>query len=385
MKILNDKYGLSYLSGNAQILFANTGSTQQFNTIVANTFTNLGNTFTINTAGIFGANVVTSGNVSAANIVISGNLFLKEGFGNVGDFLRRTATGIGYVTSLVNGGTFTDTLTIANSAVAANLNSGALSVQGGMSVWGNIYANNNVVLSGTASITTLNAIVSNNNTLQANNFSTANAQIVGGNAALTTIFASNLNTANASITGGNIGMNYNKVVSLIGNVYTGNLFAGNLSSSNVTISGGYISSLANITVNNITYANSIIESVAIHAGTAPNGTMPINLLSNSTHYYTPSATATWTPNVRASASVPLNSYLATGQQISFSMIVNQGATAYNNSSGQIRIDNTLITAKWPGAVLPVATASRTEVYTYTILKLGNASWIVFGSNAAFTA
>ena len=136
MKILNDKYGLSYLSGNAQILFANTGSTQQFNTIVANTFTNLGNTFTINTAGIFGANVVTSGNVSAANIVISGNLLLKEGFGNVGDFLRRTATGIGYASGTTNGGTFTDTLTIANSAVAANLNSGALSVQGGMSVCG---------------------------------------------------------------------------------------------------------------------------------------------------------------------------------------------------------------------------------------------------------
>lgn len=380
MKILNDKYGLSYLSGNAQILFANTGSTQQFNTILANTFTNLGNTFTINTAGIFGANVVTSGNIDAANIVISGNLFLKEGFGNVGDFLTRTATGISYASAIFDGGTVTKTIVIANSATTANLTSGALVVRGGVSIWGNLYSNNNVVLSGT-----LNAVDSNNNTLQANNFSTANAQIVGGNAALTTVFASNLNTANASITGGNIGMNYNKVVSLIGNVYTGNLFAGNLSSSNVTISGGYISSLANITVNNITYANSIIESVAIHSGTAPNGTMPINLLANSSHYYTPTATATWTPNVRASASVPLNNYLATGQQISFSMIVNQGATAYNNSSGQIRIDNTLITAKWPGAVLPIASASRSEIYTYTILKLGNASWIVFGSNSSFTA
>jgi len=368
MKILNDKYGLSYLSGNAQILFANTGSTQQFDTIVANTFTNLGNSFTINTAGVYGANLVTTANVSGANIIISGNLYLGTASGNTGQYIQKSATGIAWVDTNFTGGA-------VNTVVAANLSTANAQITGGNAALTTLFSSN--IGTANASITAGTAT-----TLLVTNFSSGNTQITGGNATLTTFFASNISSGNVSMTGGNIGMNYNKVVSLIGNVYTGNLFAGNLSSSNVTISGGYISAMSNITVNNFTYANSIIEPVAIHAGTAPTGEMPINLLSNSTHYYGATPTGNWTPNVRASASVPLNSYMAIGQQITFSMILLQGATPRNNSSGNLRIDNTWVTARWPGATTPTAVSSRTEVYTYTLIKTANATWVAIGSSSS---
>ena len=142
--------------------------------------------------------------------------------------------------------------------------------------------------------------------------------------------------------------------------------------SNVAITG-------NTFTNSFVYTSAVTEPVAIHAGTAPAGEMNINLMANSVHYYTPSVTAVWTPNVRAGGTTPLNDIISTGQSISFSMIVNQGGTPYNNNSGNLRIDNTWYTAKWSLAQLPTSTASRVEVYSYTLIKTGSGTWVVLGS------
>ena len=734
MKILNDKFGLSYLSGNAQILFANTGTVQQFDTILANAFTNLGNTFTINTSGIFGANVVTSGNVSGANIIISGNLFLKEGFGNIGQFIRRTSTGITWSDQLFVGGTLTEPLVINNSTVSNSITTGALTITGGVGVAGNVYVGGNLYATGWSRVTDINTweytgkfksvsaeetgstglffkpdgtkmfvsgttgidineyalstpwdvstatytavsgtlsgdtgpqdiffkpdglsvYVSGNtndtiymyNLSSAWNISTLNTTVAalfsvaaqettptglffkpdglkmyvaGSNGddvneynlsvawdittavyfqvtttvtqdtapgslsfssdgtkmfvagttgdevneytltsawnvstavwvgrfytgfqtldptaiytdlANSTVYigsssgdavyqyyaniAGTLSTANTFVSSGNVKINQNLTVDgshavqgtlrvdgtqtfvgaasfsstltagstitlegdtttvtslgtaattgtlnlggttqtglitigrstgaqtmlihsgvtatatqkqliLMGNGAAGsssNLIIGptvavgnayfqqgttvgiaNTTPSTSTATGalvvrggvgiagavntsGNIITSANVVTNSFVYSSAIIEPVAIHAGTAPTGEMPINLLANSTHYYTPSATGNWTPNVRAGSTTPLNNMLATGQQITFSMIVNQGATPRNNSSGNLRIDNTWITAKWPNATVPTAVANRTEIYTYTLIKTAAATWVVLGSSSS---
>ena len=149
----------------------------------------------------------------------------------------------------------------------------------------------------------------------------------------------------------------------------------------VNTSGNIITS-ANVVTNSFVYSSAITEPVAIHAGTGPSGEMPINLLANSTHYYTPTATGLWTPNVRAGTTTPLNDMLGVGQQITFSMIVNQGATPRNNNSGNLRIDNTWYTAKWPSAIAPTAVANRTEIYTYTLIKTAAGTWVVLGSSSS---
>lgn len=502
MQILNDKFGLSYLSGNAQILFANTGTVQQFDTILANAITNLGNTFTVNAAGIFGANlfganVITNGNVSAANIIISGNLFLKEGFGNVGQYIRRSGTGIDWVDSSFIGGTITVPLVINNSTDSVSTTTGALTTTGGIGIAGNVWVGSSFSVSGNINIgaggsPSLNAwggmaatnrfyvqgdwnqvsfgTVSANGqryargtpgsptsvqdtdrlgafffggyhsglnsgtggwinptyiatlvegtttgvtsalpgklafyTTALNDTRTLRLEISSsGNVVIFPTTTATSTTTGALVVAGGVGLAGNlhvggNIVGRFNNLHTNqnaNLYINNnsnvflqtgtrvASGSNTTVTiAGNITTTANITANTIVYGAAVIEPVAIHAGTAPTGEMPINLLANSTHYYTPSATGNWTPNVRASASLPLNNMLSTGQQITFSMIVNQGATPRNNSSGNLRIDNTWITAKWPSAVVPTAIANRVEIYTYTIIKTANATWIVIASSA----
>ena len=464
MKILNDKFGLSYLAGNAQVLYANTASLQQFDTIIANTFTTTGNVFTVNVSGVYSNGFfATSGNISAANIIIAGNLFLGTGSGTTGQYIRRSATGISWVDSSFVGGTLIDPTQVNNQLYAqsfsspnvqigsnwttsANANVATANISLGLNATtGNIVtlvatnANVSAALNATsANITTLvvtNLSTSNIaisagglqtsyiNTGLGGNVTTANLLIIrsgsgtalqvtptGGsagvlfdNAAVYTRI-SNLVGTNASITGtaSSIGVRPGGVVDVVSNLYanTGrleqlsvaNLYMATATKitlvANNTVSIGTVGQIpsnvaitGNTFTNSFVYTSAIIEPVAIHAGTAPAGEMPINLMANTTHYYTPNATALWTPNVRAGTTTPLNNMLSIGQSITFSMIINQGATPYNNNSGNLRIDNSWYTAKWPYASAPTAVPNRIEVYTYTLIKTAAGTWVVLASSS----
>jgi hypothetical protein len=447
-QILNDKFGLSYLSGNAQILFANTGTVQQFDTINANAFVSTSsNLFVINASGlyttavyaptgnIFAGNILAptglltagnifapTGNISAANLVIIGNLYLQNaGAGSVGQYLVQTSSGISWESSAFFGGDLSGFLTIANTTTATSITSGVFKVHGGSAFWGNIFANGNITATGantfisslnTSSLNTVNETVTNGNILNlvTTNFSSANIYQTGVSQSIQTANAqigTNWgDTSRANLTVGNVRV----LNATTGNITT--LVATNLSSSNIRITGGFVQTVANIqtsnlylplsstidtaanvrfrlngnlisngniSANTLNYTAAVIEPVAIQAGTAVSGEININLKANSTHYFTTTTTGVWTPNVRASSSEPLNNMLAVGQSISFSMIVQQGATAYTNNSGNLRIDNTWITAKWPNAVLPISTANRTEIFSYTLIKTAASTWLVFGS------
>jgi hypothetical protein len=248
-QILNDKFGLSYLSGNAQYLYANTATTQNFDTIIANTFTQYSNVFTINTSGVYGLSFTTEGNVSGANIIISGNLYLKEGFGEIGQFITRTSTGVSWSNPSFNGGTITEALTIASSAPSTSTTTGALIVQGGSAFWGNLYANTNAVFTGTnVSISNVQIGYGWNYTrFRSNaNLILANAQtlhVTNGN--VTTLYASNFVSSNGTITGSSSGIgsakasstSNNWTVSAIGNLYSTNGVVTNFSTANGSITG----------------------------------------------------------------------------------------------------------------------------------------------------
>lgn len=119
------------------------------------------------------------------------------------------------------------------------------------------------------------------------------------------------------------------------------------------------------------------ETTTVSA-TAATGTINFDVTTQSVLYYTASASANWTVNVRASSGTTLNAALATGQSITFAFLVTQGATAYYNNA--FTVDSTPVTPKWQGGTSPTAgNASGIDCYTYTVIKTGSAAFTVLAS------
>ena len=118
------------------------------------------------------------------------------------------------------------------------------------------------------------------------------------------------------------------------------------------------------------------------SATAATGTIDYDVTTQSVLYYTTSASANWTVNLRASSGTPLNTALATGQSITLAFMVTQGATAFYNNA--FTIDGVSVTPKWQGGTAPTAgNAAGIDVYTYTITKTASATYIILASLTQF--
>lgn len=127
--------------------------------------------------------------------------------------------------------------------------------------------------------------------------------------------------------------------------------------------------------------NEVIENFTTNT-TAPSGTLSIDLASSGIHNFTTAASANWTFNFRASSTVGLNSFLAVGQVITATILINNGATPYRATAFQI--DGGAVTPRWADALAPAAgNANSTDIYTFTILKTANNTFTVLGSLARF--
>ena len=96
------------------------------------------------------------------------------------------------------------------------------------------------------------------------------------------------------------------------------------------------------------------------------------------HWATSNSSGTWTYNLRGSATVALNDMMTDGETLSFQLI-----SAQNNASNymtEFRIDGTAHTVWWQGGSAPTAgNASGYDVYTFTVFKIGNASFRTFAA------
>lgn len=123
------------------------------------------------------------------------------------------------------------------------------------------------------------------------------------------------------------------------------------------------------------------EPITVTA-TAATGTINFDLLTQSVLYYTSNASANWTLNIRGSSSTALNSVLSTGQVATLVFMATQGSTPYYASTFQI--DSVTVTPKWQGGSAPTAgNASSVDVYTYTIIKTGSATYTILASQSQF--
>jgi hypothetical protein len=118
------------------------------------------------------------------------------------------------------------------------------------------------------------------------------------------------------------------------------------------------------------------------AATAATGTVAFDALTQSVLFFTSNASANWTLNIRGNSGTTLNSILATGDAITVTHLVTQGSTAYYNSA--VQIDGSAITPKWQNGAAPAnGSTNSIDVYTYTIIKTGSATYTVIASQSKF--
>jgi len=227
--------------------------------------------------------------VGTTNMTVTGTIDLTGATINGAAFSSFPASGNITAGTLAGGfvGNIYGNVLIASQPYITTLSNPNTTVSGNLSVTGN-----NTVLNGAAyanNFSTANAQITGGNVTAMNtvtttgvvtNFSTANAQITGGNVTAmntvtTTGVITNFSTANAQITGGNIAAGYLVATNFsTGNaqITGGNVTAMNtvtttgvvthFSSSNVRVSGGYLSGLANITATTSNIVSMIANTVS---------------------------------------------------------------------------------------------------------------------------
>lgn len=123
------------------------------------------------------------------------------------------------------------------------------------------------------------------------------------------------------------------------------------------------------------------EVVTVSA-TAATGTINYDVTTQSVLYYTTNASGNFTMNFRGSAGTSLNTLLATGQSVTVAFLNTNGGTAYYNSA--VQVDGSSVTPKWQGGTAPsTGNASSIDIYVYTIIKTGSATFTVAASQTRF--
>lgn len=116
--------------------------------------------------------------------------------------------------------------------------------------------------------------------------------------------------------------------------------------------------------------------------TAATGTIDYDVTTQNVLYYTLNASANWTVNFRGSSGTSLNTLMTTGQVLTVTFLVTQGATAYYNNA--VQVDGSSVTPKYQGGTAWTSgNANGVDAYTYAIVKIGSALFIIFASQTRF--
>jgi hypothetical protein len=125
----------------------------------------------------------------------------------------------------------------------------------------------------------------------------------------------------------------------------------------------------------------VAEKVTTEA-TAATGTVNYDCLTQAVWNFTSAATGNWTLNIRADGSTALNTIMDTGESLTIAHCVLQTGSAYYNNA--VTIDGSSVTPEWQGGSAPTAgNASSIDVYTYTIIKTGDATYTTLASQTQF--
>ena len=127
--------------------------------------------------------------------------------------------------------------------------------------------------------------------------------------------------------------------------------------------------------------SNLIETATVSA-TAATGTINYDITTQSVLYFTTNASGNFTLNFRGSSGTSLNTIMSTGESMSVTFLVTNGATAYYNSA--VQVDGSSVTPKWQGGTAPTSgNASSIDSYTYVIIKTGAATFTVLAAQTKF--
>ena len=169
----------------------------------------------------------------------------------------------------------------------------------------------------------------------------------------------------------------------VGNGGTGatSLAGANIAVTNVANTFTALQTFAGTTSNADLKTSNILE-VATVSATAATGTIDYDVTTQSVLYYTTNASGNFTVNFRGSVGTSLDTIMATGESLSVTFLVTNGATAYYNSV--VEVDGSSVTPKWQGGSAPTSgNASSIDSYTYVIIKTGSATFTVLASVTKF--
>lgn len=251
-------------------------------------------------------------------------------------------------------GTVTSTMIADGTIVNADVNSSAA-----------------IALSKLASGTSAQVIVANSSGVPT--YTTLSGDVTISNTGVTTI------AANSVALGTDTTGNYVADV-VAGTGVTVTHTPGEGSSASIAI-GQAVSTTSEVTFSGVK-STSVIEPLTISA-TAATGTVAIDA-ANGTTYYTTNATANWVVNLRWNSSTTLDSKLSTGEMTTTSFLARQGTTAYYVTSVQVNGTTSGVTTRWQGGTAPTSgNASSTDMYTFTVVKTGSATFDVFAAQTRF--
>ena len=127
-----------------------------------------------------------------------------------------------------------------------------------------------------------------------------------------------------------------------------------------------------------------IKEVSTVSATAATGTIAYDVTTQSVLYFTTNASGNFTVNFRGSSGTSLDTLMSTGESLSVTFLVTNGATAYYNSA--VQVDGNSVTPKWQGGTAPTSgNASSIDSYTYVIIKTGSAAFTVLAAQTQFKA
>jgi hypothetical protein len=123
------------------------------------------------------------------------------------------------------------------------------------------------------------------------------------------------------------------------------------------------------------------EKITISA-TAATGTINFDVTTQAILYYTTNASGNYTLNIRGDASNTLNSIMDTGESLTVVHMVTNGGTAYYNNA--VQVDGSSVTPEWQGGSAPTGgNTNSVDIYSYTVVKTGDAAFTVFASQTQF--
>ena len=125
----------------------------------------------------------------------------------------------------------------------------------------------------------------------------------------------------------------------------------------------------------------LAETVRINS-TARTGTQNVYISEGNVHYFTSGSTGTWKPNFTMSTAPDINDTISTNDTFSVTMIVNKTNTTHFANSAQV--DGSDITVEFLGGAPTEGGGNNTfDVYSYTIIKTGDDTFIAFASVSTY--